>query len=132
MSELRIIAIDEWDGQRRDARITESCPARQCDHCRTIFCAITAGPHCGTCAEQAAANRAFMALPRFNGTIEFLVGQPAAVVTLTDERGEWVGSCRVELPRGVASGDLYEMGRAHAWEIVEVKGGRLETFKVVS
>jgi hypothetical protein len=68
---------------------------------------------------------------KFNGTIEFLSGQKAAIITLTDNHGEWSGSGRIDLPRGSKS-DLYELGYTQASRSAAAKGGTLETYKVIS
>lgn len=66
---------------------------------------------------------------KFNATIEFLSGQRAAIITLTDNHGEWSGSGRIDLPRGNNS-DLYELGYIQASRSAAVKGGTLETYRV--
>jgi hypothetical protein len=73
----------------------------------------------------------------FNATIEFLSGQNAAIVTLTDSTGEWAGAGRVETRCGLICGhsvrdSLYEIGYIHASRSAAFKGGRLETYRVVS
>lgn len=64
----------------------------------------------------------------FNATIEFITGQRAAIVTLTDSSGEWSGSGRIEVRSGRRS-DLYEEGYRVASLSAAAKGGRLETFR---
>jgi hypothetical protein len=71
---------------------------------------------------------------KFWGTIEFLSGQSAAIVALTDEDGEWAGGGRIELPKAprIAVRDwLYDLGYEYAAKAVAAKGGRLERFSVV-
>jgi hypothetical protein len=73
----------------------------------------------------------------FNATIEFLSGQKAAIITLTDSTGEWAGSGRIETSCGSICGhnvrdSLYEIGYIHASRTASFKGGRLETYRVVS
>jgi hypothetical protein len=66
----------------------------------------------------------------FNATIEFISGQRAAIVTLTDSRGEWSGAGRIEVRSGLKA-DLYEQGYRHASFSAAAKGGRLETYRVI-
>lgn len=66
----------------------------------------------------------------FYATIEFLSGQPAAILTLTDRAGEWAGSGRIEVRSGLRS-DLYEEAYRQASFNAASKGGRLERFSVV-
>jgi hypothetical protein len=66
---------------------------------------------------------------KFNATIEFLRGQHAAIVTLTDSNGEWSGSSRIDLPHGTKS-DLYELGYVKAGQNAAIKQGSLETYRV--
>lgn len=68
-------------------------------------------------------------MKRFNGTIEYLSGQKAAIVTLT-EGDEWSGSGRIDLPRGSKS-DLYELGYNQLSMSATAKGGVLDTYKVI-
>lgn len=68
-------------------------------------------------------------MKRFNGTIEYLRGQHAAIVTLT-HRGEWSGSGRIDLPLGSKS-DLYELGYVRLSQSATSKGGILDTYKVI-
>lgn len=67
---------------------------------------------------------------KFNATIEFLSGQKAAIITLTDNNGEWSGSGRIDLPRG-SKADLYELGYVRASQSAAIKGGTIETYKAV-
>ena len=66
---------------------------------------------------------------KFYGTIEFLSGQSAAILTLTDQTGEWAGSGRVE---GRTRSDIYERAYVLASLNAQSKGGRLERFSKVS
>jgi len=66
---------------------------------------------------------------KFYGTIEFLSGQRAAILTLTNEAGEWAGSGRIEVRSGLRS-DLYEEAYRQASFNAQSKGGRLERFSV--
>lgn len=68
-------------------------------------------------------------MDRFNGTIEYLDDQKAAIITLT-LRGEWSGSGRIDLPRGSKT-DLYEIGYDRLSMSATAKGGILDTYKVV-
>jgi hypothetical protein len=81
-----------------------------------------------------ATNKAF----QFYGTIELLADQHAAIVSLTDGFGEWAGAGRIDV-RPIAfettaalCSRLYEIGYTHASRSAYAKGGRLETYKVVS
>lgn len=67
---------------------------------------------------------------KFYGTIEFLSGQKAAILTLTNQAGEWAGSGRIEVSSGLES-DLYEEAYRQASLNAWAKGGRLERFSVV-
>lgn len=67
---------------------------------------------------------------KFYATIEFLSDQRAAVITLTDQSGEWAGSGRIEVRSGLQS-DLYEEGYRQASLRAQSHGGRLERFSVV-
>jgi hypothetical protein len=66
---------------------------------------------------------------RFRATIEYLPGQPAAIVSLTDEHGEWAGAGRIEVRSGRSS-DLYEEGYRWAARAAAGKGGRLDRYSV--
>jgi hypothetical protein len=68
-------------------------------------------------------------MKRFNGTIEHLAGQKAAIITLTIN-GEWSGSGRIDLPRGSKSA-LYELGYDRLSMSAVDKGGILDTYKVI-
>lgn len=68
---------------------------------------------------------------KFYGTVEFLSGQRAAILTLTDASGEWAGSGRIEVRSGLRS-DLYEEAYRQASFNAISKGGRLERFSVVA
>lgn len=70
-------------------------------------------------------------MTKFYGTIEHLSGQKAAIITLTDASGEWAGSGRIELPCG-SRRDLYELGYSRLSQNAAVKGGTLETYRVLS
>jgi hypothetical protein len=80
-----------------------------------------------------------MALHRsfqFHGTVEFLLDQRAAIVSLTDGFGEWAGGGRVDV-RHVAfetteelRSRLYEAGYLRASQGAMSHGGRLETYRV--
>jgi hypothetical protein len=65
----------------------------------------------------------------FNATIEFIGGQRAAIVELTDGRGEWAGGSRIEVRSGRRA-ELYEQGYIHAARAAAAKGGSLETYRV--
>ncbi len=67
-------------------------------------------------------------MTRYHGTIEFLRGQRAAIVTLT-LNGEWSGSGRIELPSGNKAA-LYELGYAHLSRSAALKGGSLDRYSV--
>jgi hypothetical protein len=66
---------------------------------------------------------------KFFATIEFLSGQQAAILTLTDQTGEWAGSGRVE---GRTRSDIYERAFTLASLNAQSKGGRLERFSRVT
>lgn len=66
---------------------------------------------------------------KFYATIEFLTGQSAAILTLTNETGEWAGSTRIQTRSGLRS-DLYEEAYRQASFNAHAKGGRLERFSV--
>lgn len=65
---------------------------------------------------------------KYYGTIEFLSGQSAAILSLTDQRGEWAGSGRVE---GRTRSEIYERAYVLATLNATSKGGRLERFSSV-
>jgi hypothetical protein len=65
---------------------------------------------------------------KFYATIEFLSGQSAAILTLTDQAGEWAGSGRIE---GRDRASIYERAYTHASLSAQSKGGRLERFSRV-
>lgn len=67
-------------------------------------------------------------MDKFYATIEFLGGQSAAILTLTDASGDWAGSGRVE---GRTRSDIYERAYTLASLNAQSKGGRLERFSVV-
>lgn len=70
---------------------------------------------------------------KFYATIEFLGGQPAVILTLTNQAGEWAGSGRIELRSYVGRNiraALYEEAYRHASFNAHSKGGRLERFSV--
>lgn len=67
---------------------------------------------------------------KFYATIEFLSGQSAAILTLTNEAGEWAGSGRIEVRSGLQF-DLYEEAYRQASLRAQIHGGRLERFSVV-
>lgn len=69
-------------------------------------------------------------MEKFWGSIEFL-SRKAAIVTLTNSRGEWSGSCRVEIRRASRS-SLYEAGYRQASANAAAKGGTLDRFGVES
>lgn len=66
---------------------------------------------------------------KFFATIEFLSGQSAAILTLTNEASEWAGSGRIETRSGLHS-DIYEEAYRQASFVAQSKGGRLERFSV--
>jgi hypothetical protein len=66
---------------------------------------------------------------KFFATIEFLSGQSAAILTLTDHTGEWAGSGRVE---GRDHSNIYERAYTLASLNAQSKGGRLERFTRVA
>jgi hypothetical protein len=66
---------------------------------------------------------------KFFATIEFLSGQKAAILTLTDQAGEWAGSGRVE---GRDRSAIYERAYTLASFNAQSKGGRLERFSRVT
>lgn len=68
----------------------------------------------------------------FNGTIEYINGQKAAIIELTTNDGEWSGGGRIELPHAPAEhlkAWLYEEGYRQLSLNAKAKGGRLETYK---
>lgn len=67
---------------------------------------------------------------RFSAAIEYLPGLRAAIIELTDSRGEWAGGSRIGLARNAPSGrtSLYEEGFRAAERAAAVKGGSLERF----
>lgn len=69
-------------------------------------------------------------MDKFYGTVEFLSGQKAAILTLADSTGEWAGSGRIEVRSGLQS-DLYEEAYRQASLRAQIHGGRLERFSVV-
>lgn len=66
----------------------------------------------------------------FSATIEYLPGHRAAIIELSDFRGEWAGGFRFELPRAASTGraSLYEEGFRAAERAAAVKGGNLDRF----
>jgi len=69
-------------------------------------------------------------MTRFEATIEFLSGQKAAIITLT-QNGEWSGSSRITTKFNSRS-DLYELGYKTASQNAACKGGSLNSFRVLS
>lgn len=67
---------------------------------------------------------------KFDGTIEFLSGRNAAIVELTC-CGEWAGGGLIEL-KSNSRNALYEEGYTHLARAAQFKGGRLETYRVLS
>jgi hypothetical protein len=71
---------------------------------------------------------------KFNGTIEFLLSQRAAIIALTDSTGEFAGAGRIDLrirafeTTEALQGRLYEAGYIYASRVAIGKGGRLERF----
>jgi len=67
---------------------------------------------------------------RFSATIEFLPGHRAAIIELTDSRGEWAGGFRFDLPRAASTGraSLREHGYSAAERAAALKGGELDRF----
>ena len=71
---------------------------------------------------------------KFFGTIEFLLDQRAAIVSLTDAAGDFAGAGRIDLRHRAfeSTSDLrsrlYEVGYIHASRSAIAKGGRLERF----
>lgn len=68
---------------------------------------------------------------KFYATVEFLSGQSAAILTLTNQAGEWAGSGRIEVRSGLQS-DLYEEAYRQASLNAQAKWGRLERLSVVA
>lgn len=69
---------------------------------------------------------------RFWATIEFLPGQRAAIVALTDcSTGEWACASRVEVRSG-SKRDLYNEGYRLASFAAAGKGGTLDRFTVAA
>ena len=66
---------------------------------------------------------------RFSATIEFLPGQRAAIIALTNGLGEWAGAHRIEVRSGLKS-DLYEAGYKCASVSAAIHGGALDRFSV--
>jgi len=67
---------------------------------------------------------------RYSATIEFLLGQRAAIIELTDCNGEWAGGGRIEVRpiNGDVRGALTEAGYVHASASAAAKGGTLDRF----
>lgn len=63
----------------------------------------------------------------YTATIEYLPGRRAAIIELTDPRGEWAGGGKIEIRSSLRS-DLYEEGYRAASRAAAVKGGRLSRF----
>lgn len=69
---------------------------------------------------------------RFWATIEFIRGQRAAIIELTNvTTGEWAGGGRIEIKSSLRS-DLYEAGYVHASFNAAAKGGTLDRYTVIS
>lgn len=68
---------------------------------------------------------------RYSATVAYLPGQPAAIVTLFDHRGEWSGAGRIEVRSG-SRADLYEAGYRAASARALAHGGTLDRYSVVS
>jgi len=66
---------------------------------------------------------------KFYATLEFIAGQSAAIVELTDQHGEWSGGGRIE---GRSKAIICEKAYIHASLSAQSKGGRLERFSQVS
>ena len=66
---------------------------------------------------------------KFFATLEFIPGQRAAILELTNQAGEWAGCGRVE---GRDRSDIYERAYTLASLNAQSKGGRLERFSRVS
>jgi len=64
---------------------------------------------------------------KFFATVEFLSGQQAAILTLTDAAGNWNGSGRVE---GHDRDHIYERAYTQASLAAQSKGGSLERLTV--
>jgi len=69
-------------------------------------------------------------LKKFNGTIEYIKGQKAAIIELTLDQ-EWCGGGRIELSGCGCSCCLYEEGYRQLSMSARYKGGRLETYKEI-
>jgi hypothetical protein len=75
---------------------------------------------------------------KFTATIEYLLGQRAAIVELHDADGVFAGGSRIDLrplafeTTGLLRGRLYEVGYSHASRCAAVKGGHLDRFTVAS
>jgi hypothetical protein len=69
----------------------------------------------------------------FTGTIEFLHGQRAAIITLDAPNGGW-SVTRLEAPRLSHNwrSDLYESGYDHASTRAAEHGGQLNSYRVLS
>lgn len=67
----------------------------------------------------------------YSATFEFLSGQSAAIVELTDGHGNWAGGSRVDI-RSTNKADLYEACYLRASQAAAVKGGILDRFSEVS
>ncbi len=67
---------------------------------------------------------------RFSATIEYISGQSAAIVELTDSNGEWAGGGRIDVRpiNGDVRAALYEAGYVHATARAASKGGALDKF----
>ncbi len=70
-------------------------------------------------------------MDKFYATVEFLNGQRAAYIELSNQAGEWAGSARIEVRSGLRA-DLYEEAYRQASFNAQSKGGRLERFSVVT
>jgi hypothetical protein len=68
---------------------------------------------------------------KFNGTIEYIKGQSAAIIELATKDGEWSGGGRVEVTSNSREA-LYEEGYRQLSASAKWKGGRLETYRVLS
>jgi hypothetical protein len=68
---------------------------------------------------------------KFNGTIEFIKGQSAAIIELTADNGEWTGGGRIDVTSNSRKA-LYEEGYRQLSASAKWKGGRLETYRVLS
>jgi hypothetical protein len=70
-------------------------------------------------------------MTKFNGTIEYISGQRAAIIELVNINGEWSGGGRIDLKSG-SKADLYEEGYRQLSINAAGKGGTLETYRVLS